>query len=78
MKLYILALKQINSRRLSPSVSSLDFPGDLVGGFQVILWVVRSIKEVLILLHVLVDILRLDMIAETISIREQQLSLRKL
>ena len=36
---------------------------------QVILRVVRSIIEVLILLHVLVDIFRLDMIAETISIR---------
>ena len=36
---------------------------------------VRSIKEVLILLRVLVEIFRLDMIAETISIREQQLSL---
>ena len=34
-----------------------------------------SIKEVLILLHVLVDIFRLDMIAETISFREQQLNL---
>ena len=40
-----------------------------------ILRVVRSIKEVLILLHVLVGIFRLDMIAETISIREQQLRL---
>ena len=32
--------------------------------------VVRIIKAVLILLHVLVNIFRLDMIAETISIRE--------
>ena len=39
------------------------------------MWVVRSIKEVLILLHVLVDMFRLDMIAETISIGEQKLSL---
>ena len=52
MKLYILALKPINSRRVSP-----------------------TIKAVLIPLHVLVDIFRLDMIAETISIREQKLSL---
>ena len=37
--------------------------------------VVRSIKEILILLHVLIDIFRLDMKAETTSIREQQLSL---
>ena len=42
---------------------------------DVILRVVRSIKAVLILLHVLVNILHLDMRAETISIREQQLSL---
>ena len=34
-----------------------------------------TIKAVLIPLHVLVDIFRLDMIAETISIREQKLSL---
>ena len=34
-----------------------------------------SIKEVVILLHVFVDIFRLDMIAETISFREQQLNL---
>ena len=40
-----------------------------------ILRVVRSIKEDLILLLFLVDIFRLGMIAETISIREKQLSL---
>ena len=40
-----------------------------------ILRVVRSIKEDSILLLVLVDIFRLGMIAETISIREKQLSL---
>ena len=38
---------------------------------HVILRVVRNIKAVLILLHVLVNIFYLDMIAETISIREQ-------
>ena len=42
---------------------------------QMIFKLVRSIKEVLILLHVLVDIFRLDIIAESISIHEQQLIL---
>ena len=38
---------------------------------HVILRVVRIIKAVLILLHVLVNMFHLDMVAETISIREQ-------
>ena len=64
MRLYVLALEP---KTLEGFLS--------IGMEDVILRVVRSIKAVLILLHVLVNILHLDMRAETIGIREQQLSL---